>query len=144
MATPTRTDPYKVFNFIVEIDGIPSAGFMECSGLSAEITVIEYREGGDKNPIRKLPGLRKFSTITLKRGMTQSRDLWQWFNSIIQGKIDRRNGTIAILAVDRTEVARVNFVSGWPCKWEGPHPNAQASEVAIETLEIAHEGLDLE
>ncbi len=143
MTTPKRQDPYKAFNFIVELDGIQSAGFMECSGLSAEITVIEYREGSSNAPI-KLPGLRKFSNITLKRGMTQSRDLWQWFKSILQGKIDRRNGSIVILADDRSEVARVNFVSAWPCKWDGPHLNAKAGEVAIETLELTHEGLDLE
>src|SRR5579859_4635040 len=109
MTTPKRQDPYKAFNFIVEIDGVQSAGFMECSGLSAEITVIEYREGGSNSAPIKLPGLRKFSNITLKRGLTQSRDLWQWLNSILQGKIDRRNGAIIILADDRSEVARVNF-----------------------------------
>jgi phage tail-like protein len=143
MAKPNRNDPYKAFNFIVEIDGIQSAGFTECSGLATETTVIEYREGGDPGVTRKLPGMNKFSNILLKRGMTSNRELWQWRKNIIQGTIDRRNGSIVILADDHSEVARINFVSGWPSKWEGPHFNAQSSQVAIETLEITHEGLDL-
>jgi phage tail-like protein len=140
---PSRSDPYKAFNFIVEIDGVQSAGFTECSGLSTETAIIEYREGSDPDHVRKLPGIHKFSNITLKRGMTSNRELWQWRNNIIQGQIDRRNGAIIIMSDDRKEVARITFVSGWPSKWEGPHLNAQSSEVAIETLEIAHEGLEL-
>jgi phage tail-like protein len=144
MPNPSRNDPYKTFNFIVEIDGIRSAGFTECSGLATETTIIEYREGSDKGGVRKLPGMHKFTNITLKRGLTSNRDLWQWRKNIMDGEVDRRNGTIILLADDRTEVARFNFRAGWPSKWEGPHLNAKASEVAIETLEITHEGLDLE
>jgi phage tail-like protein len=140
---PPRNDPYKAFNFIVEINGISSAGFAECCGLSTETDVIEYREGGDST-VRKLPGLNKYTNITLKRGMTSNRDLWNWRKKIIDGDIDRRNGAIVLLDDDRTEVARFKFRAGWPCKWEGPHLNAKASEVAIETLEIAHEGLELD
>lgn len=142
---PPRNDPYKAFNFIVEISGINSAGFSECYGLSTETDVIEYREGGDAiGGVRKLPGLHKYSNITLKRGMTANRELWNWRKNIIDGDIDRRNGAIVLLADDRTEVARFKFRAGWPCKWEGPALNAKTSEVAIETLEIAHEGLELE
>src|SRR5438270_9847600 len=139
-----RKDPYKAFNFRVEINGVVSAGFMECSGLSTETDIIEYREGGDPAPVRKLPGLHKVSNITLKRGMTDNRDLWNWRKTILDGNIDRRNGAIIILADDRTELARIEFVSGWPSKWEGPYFNAKSSQVAIETLEIAHEGLNVE
>ena len=143
MPKPNRTDPYKAFNFIVEIDGIQSAGFTECSGLSTETTIIEYREGGDPTTVRKLPGLNKYANIVLKRGMTSNRELWQWRKNIMQGTIDRRNGAIIILSDDRNEVARIEFLSGWPSKWEGPCLNSQSSDVAIETLEIAHEGLEL-
>jgi phage tail-like protein len=112
--------------------------------LSTETTIIEYREGSKPSAVvRKLPGTHKFSNIVLKRGMTSDRDLWQWRKNIMNGTIDRHNGAIIILADDRTEVARIEFFSGWPSKWEGPHFNAKSSEVAIETLEIAHEGLDL-
>ena len=110
---------------------------------STETSVIEYREGSDPGHVRKLAGLNKFTNIVLKRGITLNRELWQWRKNIMDGTMDRRNGAIVILADDRTEVARINFVSGWPSKWEGPHLNATSSDVAIETLEIAHEGIDL-
>ena len=144
MAAPSRNDPYKAFNFLVEIDGVQSAGFTECTGLSTETDVIEYREGNDRGGIRKIPGLAKFTNIALKRGLTRNRDLWNWRKVIIDGGIDRRSGAIVVLGDDHTPVARFRFREGWPSKWEGPKFNARSSEVAIETLEIAHEGLELE
>jgi phage tail-like protein len=144
MANAARNDPYGAFNFIIEIDGIAVAGFSECSGLSTETDVIEYREGGDIGGPRKLPGLTKYSNIVLKRGITKSRDLWNWRKIVINGGIDRRSGNIVLLDEDRTPVARFRFREGWPSKWEGPALNAKCSETAIETLEIAHEGLEFE
>jgi phage tail-like protein len=143
MAAP-RNDPYGAFNFIVEIDGLAVAGFSECSGLTAETTVIEYREGNEMAGVRKLAGLTKFAPIILKRGITKERDLWNWYKNIINGNTDRRNGSIVLLGNDHTPVARWNFTNGWPAKWEGPHLKAKGNEVAIETLEIEHEGLEYE
>jgi phage tail-like protein len=143
MAAPNRNDPYKAFNFLVEIDGIQVAGFTECTGLSTETDVIEYREGSDRRGIRKIPGLTKFSNITLKRGLTRSRDLWNWRKAVINGGVDRRSGAIVVLGDDHAPVGRFEFREGWPSKWEGPRFNAKSSEIAIETLEIAHEGLEL-
>jgi phage tail-like protein len=144
MASPSRNDPYKAFNFRVEIDGIQVAGFTECSGLSTETDVIEYREGNERGGIRKLPGLTKFANIVLKRGITKGRELWNWRKVVIEGGVDRRSGTIVLLGEDHAPVARFHFREGWPAKWEGPKLNAKSSEVAIETLEIAHEGLEVE
>lgn len=141
MPAPQRNDPYKAFNFIVEIDGIARAAFSEASGLESETAVIEYRAGGE-HVVRKLPGLTKFGNITLRRGITQDRELWEWRQNIVDGNPDRRNGAIVLLDDQRVEVVRWNFHSGWPCKWEGPALNAKTNEVAIETLEIAHEGLE--
>lgn len=143
MAAP-RNDPYGAFNFVVEIEGIAVAGFSECSGLTAETAVIEYREGNEVAGVRKLAGLTKFAAIVLKRGITKDRDLWNWYKNIINGNTDRRNGSIVLLGNDRSPVARWNFTNGWPAKWEGPHLKAKGNEVAIETLEIEHEGLDYE
>lgn len=143
MPPPQRNDPYKAFNFLVEIEGIAQAAFSEVSGLESETAVIEYRVGGEKvNSVRKLPGLTKFGNIVLRRGVTQDAELWNWRKSIVDGDIDRRNGTIVLLDDKRTEVMRWNFWNGWICKWEGPTLNARANEVAIETIEIAHEGLE--
>ena len=144
MAGPSRNDPYKVFNFIVEIDGIGAAGFTECSGLSTITDVIEYREGNERGGTRKLPGLTKFTNIVLKRGMTRSRDLWNWRKTVIDGAVERKSGVIVLLADNHTPVGRFRFRNGWPAKWEGPPLNAKSNEVAIESLEIAHEGLDVE
>ena len=144
MAGSARNDPYKVFNFLVEIDGINAAGFTECSGLSTTTDVIEYREGNERSGARKLPGLTKFTNIVLKRGMTRSRDLWNWRKTVIDGAVERKSGAIVLLADDRTPVGRFRFRDGWPTKWEGPALNAKSSEVAVETLEIAHEGLEVE
>ena len=92
--------------------------------------------------MRKLPGLTKFGNIILRRGVTQDAELWNWRKSVVEGAIDRRNGTIVLLDDQRNEVVRWNFRNGWICKWEGPTLNARANEVAIETIEIAHEGLE--
>jgi phage tail-like protein len=139
---PKRNDPYKNFNFLVEIDGIARAAFSEATGLESETTVVEYRTGTG-GPIRKLPGLTKFANIVLRRGITQDRELWNWRQSVVTGNLQRRNGSIVMLDDQLNEVLRWNFVDGWPCKWQGPALNAKNNEVAIETLEIAHEGLEL-
>ena len=93
MSASSRHDPYAGFNFRVEIDGITVAAFSECSGLSSETSVVEYREGGEPR-IRKLPGQTKFSNITLKRGVTEDRTLWEWRQTVVNGKVERRNGSV--------------------------------------------------
>jgi phage tail-like protein len=139
-----RIDPFTNFNFLVEIDGVIAAGFSEVSGLAAEVNVIEYREGNDPVlAVRKLPGLRHFSNITLKRGFTKDLSLWNWFNTVLKGAVQRANGSIILRDDTGTPVLRWNFVNGWPCKWEGPHLDGRTSEVAIEELVIAHEGITL-
>jgi phage tail-like protein len=142
MAPPQRDDPYKAFNFLVEIGGIARAAFSEVSGLESETAVIEYRVGGESNRARKLPGLTKYANIVLRRGVTQDAELWNWRQSVVDGNIDRRNGSIILLDDDRTEVVRWNFFNGWISRWEGPALNAKANEVALETIEIAHERLE--
>lgn len=135
-------DPYRNFNFLVEIDGITQAGFAECSGFGATNDPIEYREGGENTTVRKLPGVTKYPNIVLKWGLTDSRELYDWFRGITQGKIERKNGSVILLDLDGTEKVRWNFVRGWPTKWDGPDFNAKGTDVAIETLEIAHEGVE--
>jgi len=142
MAPPQRDDPYKAFNFLVEIDGIARAGFSEVSGLESETTVIEYRAGGERNAVRKLPGLTKYANIVLRRGVTQDAELSNWRKTVEDGQVDRRNGSIILRDDDGTEVVRWNFLNGWISKWQGPALHASKNEVAIETIEIAHEGLE--
>jgi len=143
MATGERKDPYAVFNFMVDIDGM-QAVFSECSGLSTETDVIEYRTGTADNTVSKIPGLKKFTNISLKRGMTQDLALWEWRKTVLDGVTQRKAGSITLLNEAREPVLRWNFKEGWPSKWEGPAMKATGNEIAIETLEIAHEGLELE
>jgi phage tail-like protein len=144
MATGDRNDPYSSFNFILELDGADSAGFSECGGLTTETDIVEYRDGNEDITVRKLPGLKKFTNITLKRGFTQSKELWDWRKTVMDGKAERKGGAIVLLDEAREEALRWTFREGWLNKWEGPAFNAKNNEVAIESLEIAIEGLVLE
>ncbi len=142
--TSRRQDPYQHFNFIVEIDGVQRAGFMECSGLTTDTDVIDYREGADKElNVRKLAGLRKYTNIVLKRGYTQDRELWEWRKKIINGQMERRSASIVLLDEARNEVLRWTVREAWISKWESGPFNAKTNEVALETVELVHEGLSL-
>ena len=142
MATGAITDPFVTYNFLVEIDGITRAAFQEASGFDSTIDIIEHREGGENTTVRKLPGLTKYSNITLKWGITDDRELYDWHRQIVQGDMLRRNGSIVLLDRRGEEVARWNFVRAWPSKWDGPDLNAEGTDVAIEMLELAHEGIE--
>jgi phage tail-like protein len=143
MATGDRVDPFAQFNFRLELDGVTRGGFTEVSGLTTEQDVIEYREGNEIARARKLPGLTKYSNIVLKAGMISDFALWDWRLTTIEGHTERRSGSIVLMDEFRKDVMRWNFVDGWICKWEGPTLNSTANEIAVETLEICHEGLEL-
>jgi phage tail-like protein len=137
-----RIDPYRNFNFVVEIDGIQQAGFTDCSGFGANTDPIEYREGGKNTTLHKLPGQTKYPNIVLKWGLTDSRELYDWYGDVVRGKVRRANGSIVVYDVDGvTEKTRWNFFNAWPTKWDGPDFSAKGTDVAIETLELAHEGI---
>jgi phage tail-like protein len=144
MADGSRNDPFAQFNFLVEIDGVTKAGFSEVSGLTTDTNIIEYREGNEITTVRKLPGLMKYMPIVLKVGFTNDQSLWNWRKLVIDGKTSRASGSIVLLDEARQPALRWNFREGWPSKWEGPALNAKTSEAAIETMEIAHEGIELE
>jgi phage tail-like protein len=144
MATGDRIDPYAQYNFLIEIDGVARGGFSECSGLDTESDIIEYREGNEQATVRKLPGLKKFTNIKLVRGYTQDKDLWNWRKKTLDGATERRSGSIILRDEGGKEALRWNFREGWPVKWMGPQLNGKTNEAAIETLEIAHEGLELQ
>jgi phage tail-like protein len=135
----TRVDPYRGFNFLVELDGISQAGFQECSGLDASTDPVDYREGNEANHVRKLSGLNKYSAISLKRGLTDSDELWKWRQTVIDGKTERKSGSIVLLDEAGAEKLRWNFSNAWPSKWTGPALNSTGNSVAIETLELTHE-----
>jgi phage tail-like protein len=141
--TGQRIDPYANFNFLVEIDGITRAAFHEVSGFDSTVEVIEHREGGENTTTRKLPGMTKHSNIVLKWGLADDTDLYNWHRDVVNGKVQRRNGSIVLLDRAGQERRRWNFVNAWPTKWDGPDFNAEGNDIAIETLELAHEGVAL-
>ncbi len=142
MTTGSITDPHANYRFLVEIDGIARGSFQECSGFDSTVEVTEYREGGDNATVRKLPGQAKYSNIQLKWGMTDDVDLYEWHRKAIKGDVERKNGSIVLLDRRGDEVARWDFVRGWPTKWDGPDLNATSNDVAVEMIEIAHEGVE--
>jgi len=144
-----RENPYGAYNFIVETSGIddaPHAGFSEASGLDLEITPIEYRAGSDKTLVtRKIPGLTKFSNVILKRGITGSLALYDWIKQVHLGSGSIRHDVIIhLLDEERNPVMSWKLKNAWPVKLSGPVLNATGNEVAIETLELTHEGLAIE
>ena len=141
-----RDNPYPNHNFEVSIVGVAddNLGFSEVELPSGEIEVIEYREGGDAATVRKLPGLVKYPNVTLKRGVNGYLDLYNWWKAARDGDVRRTDVTIKLLDEQRQEVMRWNLSRAWPVKLEAGPLNAQANEVAIETLELAHEGFEIE
>ena len=126
----------------MEVEGLVAGGFTEVSGLQVEIEVHEYREGGVNSFIHKRAGPAKYgSNLVLKRGMTDVKTLWQWYWDVINGRVERRN--VSVLLMDRAgqEQRRWNFEQAYPVKWSGPDLKANSSEVAVESLELAHKGL---
>ena len=143
--TGERKDPYRHFNFEVQIDNTPVASFREVGGLSFTTDPVEYREGTDiPLHVRKLQGLRKFANLTFKRGFTPNQDLWKWYKNVLNGVEDRRNGAIILKDELHAPVLRWNFENAWITKWEGPGLNATSNDVAIETMELAVERVELQ
>ncbi len=138
-----RSDPLNALSFRVEIDGEELADFSEVSGLSSETAVIEYREGTDKaRTVRKLPGLNKFPSLVLKRGITDSMALWEWRKAIMVGDLQRKTVRVIVLDDAGQDAATFEFTNAWPSKYETSDLDAAGNDVVIETLELAHEGLE--
>lgn len=139
-----QNDPLSNQVFLIDIDNTIRAGFSECSGLNAETTPIEYREGNEDITTRKLPSLIKYGNITLKRGLTIDLELSDWFDTVKAGNIERKNISIVLRDEQQNDSVRWNLSAAWPCKYVGPDLKADANEIAIESLEICHEGLTKE
>ncbi len=141
----TRTDPYRGYNFAVEIDGITSAAFKDCSGLDTSQSEQTYREGTDATLVqRKIPGLVTVSNITLSRGVTADRELWDWRGQAAGGEVERKNISVVLRDDTGAEKIRWNLRECWPTKWTGPSLDATADALAIEALEITHEGIEVQ
>jgi phage tail-like protein len=144
---PRRSqDPVRNFRFQLQIDNITAAGFAECTGLQMETKVFEYKEGGNNTTTLKFPESTSYTNIILKRGVTSSNELLEWQLDVAHGKTGRpQQRKVAIVLQDEkgTAVRRWNLVRPFPSKWVGPDMKALGNEIAIESLEIVHEGFEL-
>jgi phage tail-like protein len=140
-----RDNPYPNFNFVVDIGGKEEIAFSEVEIPAAEIEAIEYREGGDRSSAaRKLPGRVRYGNVVLRRGIAGDLELWEWFKSVRDGQLQRRNVTITLLDEQRNPVQRWLLRDAWPAKYDPSDLNAKGNEVLIETMELAVEGVEIE
>jgi phage tail-like protein len=152
-----RLDPVRGYNFVVSLVDTSSAlgtlvsgiqnvvlgGFSECSGLETEMRTEDYEEGGNNGTVLHFPKRVSWTHLHLKRGAALSDELWNWYYGFVQGRGKRRDGIVMLQDDEHTPVKIWFFTRGLPVKWTGPSLNALQSQVAIEELEIAHEGLQV-
>ena len=138
---PGQNYPFLSYNFAVEVDSTVSASFSEVSGLSVEIEVNPYRDGGQNEFIHQRAGPAKYPNLVLKRGMNVITGLWDWYWNVVNGRITRKNFSVVMMDTSGQEWQRWNFKHGYPVKWVGPNLRANANEIAIESVELAHNGL---
>lgn len=162
-----RRNPYGAYNFLVKVD-IPTgvdldqnavASFMECSGLDNENAPIEYREGTDQPPgsgatagatVRKLPGMERYPNVVLRRGIAGDTSLWKWRKALRDANHDERPVTTVRIALlnehyeEGSPVMTWVLWNAWPTKLSGPTLNAKGNDLAIETLELACERIEIE
>jgi phage tail-like protein len=127
--------------FYVQVDGWTQAVFTEVSGLAMEMAVEDVEEGGLNGFVHRLPGRVKTSNLTLKRGLTNSNDFLKWTREVSVGTITKKNISVILYNLNGTESMRWEFLQAYPVKWSGPQFKADDNAVAVETLELAHEGM---
>jgi phage tail-like protein len=147
VASSRTIDPPFVAKFVFTVDGMEIGAFTEVSGLSVQIDVEELAEGGQNHYTHKLPGRMKWPNLVLKRGITNTDNLFAWFaKSSGEGfagagyKLDRKDGSIAVLDPKGKKIRSWKFVQAYPVRWSGPKFAANAKDLAVEELEVAHCG----
>lgn len=139
----SAVDPYRNYNFLLQIQDVAEAKFTECLGLGMRIHPIRYRESGAGQVVRMLPGPVEYAEVTLRYGLTSSIDLWNWLLQAAQGTVQRRHVSVIMLDTDGVrEAVRWNLINAWPCQWSGAALDALGREAAIEELHLAFDSLD--
>jgi phage tail-like protein len=140
-ASYKKKNPYQGYRFLVELEGLTIGGFSEVSGLSAETKVAVVKEGGVNDHQHKVPEATEYGNLILKRGITDSRHLWKWYRDVVMGKVARKNIFVILLDAAGNESWRWMFSNAYPVKWTGPDLKADLAAVALESVEIAHDGI---
>ena len=136
-------DPYRSYNFKLLVAGVTEGHFTYCSDMEIDIEPIRYREGGISQIVHRLPGPVNYGAITLRYGLTGSRELWDWMMTAVKGKVQRKNVSVVLLDADGvTEVLRWDLLNTWPCRWRGAQLDTMSREVALEELTLVFETLE--
>ena len=137
-------EPGPSYRFYLVIGNQKQAVFTEVSGLNMEMDVHEYAEGGPNDYIHRLPGRTRMGNLVLRRGMSVSPEFYDWYIELATGKINRKNVSLVMYDVGGNVLFRWNFIKAYPVRWLGPQFDAGSATMAIETLELAHDGLSTE
>jgi len=138
----TYIDPYRSYNFRLEIGGVPEAYFHECANIGVKVQALKWRSGGNNQVVHRLPGRVEYGDVTLRYGLTKSSDMWKWLQTAVEGKVERKNISIVLLDNDgTTAVVTWHLNSAWISEWKGSTLNALGNEVAIEEMVLVFEEL---
>ena len=140
----TFAEPFRDYNFkLLFIPDVPEGHFTQCSSIGVKVDAISYREGGNSQVVHRLPGNVEYASVTLRYGLTQSRDLWDWMQKAVAGTVERRTVHIIMLGPEGIdEKMRWTLHDAWPCEWTGAPLDAMSSMVAIESLKLVYETLE--
>ncbi|MEW5986123.1 MAG: phage tail protein [Chloroflexota bacterium] len=139
----TTTDPFRAYNFKLDIAGVTEGHFTECTGLGVKVESIRYREAGNNQVVRHVPGPVDYASVTLRYGLTSSRELWEWLLTGVRGRVERKNVSIIMLDSEGSnEVTRWNLTDAWPSEWRGAPLDALNREIAIESLTLVFDSLE--
>ncbi|HYH04276.1 MAG TPA: phage tail protein [Bacillota bacterium] len=136
-----RKDPYFGYNFLVEIDGLIAGGFTEISGLSIQVEVERKMFGGHNDYEYKFFKAVKFPDLVLKRGVGDPDVFWNWYQDVLKGKIQFKDGSIYLLDLTGQQIRGWHFFGAYPIKWDGPTLNSASNTIAMESLTLTHHGL---
>lgn len=140
---PNNADPYRGYNFKLVMAGLTEGHFTECSGMGVKVTPIKYREAGNNQVVRHIPGPVEYAAVTLRYGLTSSRELWDWMLTVIQGRVQRKNVSVIMLDSEgANEVLRWNLMDAWPSEWSGAPLDALNREIAIESLTLVFDSME--
>ncbi len=141
MPLAERHDPYMSFHFLLEIENLIKGGFTKMSGLQVETEIEDFREGGENDFIHTLPTATKYQNVILERGVIDHA-LWDWHRKVRNGNIERKTVWVVILDQQGNEAVRWSFKQAWPIRWQGPELKADSNTVAVESIELVHQGIE--
>jgi phage tail-like protein len=134
-------DPYVGFRFRVEVLGLQVAGFSQIGGLEREVQTEDFREGGVNDYVHKLATVTRYPNLSLRRGIADATELWQWHQDVVNGKIERRQISVVLTDALGSAKWRWVFEKAYPVKWSGSELNATTNTVFVESVEFVHTGM---